>query len=1017
MPKQTVSINFSQGLDNKNDPYQVSLGNFLSLSNSVFTIGKRLTKRNGFGSLTSLPSPSTFLTTFNGDLTAVGSQIEAYSTSNNDWVSKGQIKPLTLNTITSIRNNLNQIQSDAVIAPNGLVCTVYTEINNTTKAYKYVVSDSITGQNIIAPTALNASATNGTPKVYLTSTYFIIIYDFYTGSADNLKYIAIPLSNPANPIAPATISTSFTPSSSVAFDAYTFNDTVYVAWNGAASSGIKMAYIGPTMPGSSSPVSATVIVDAAHSATVISVTADVGMSTIWTSYYDSGASTGYTLAVGPNLAILANFPAQIISTGTILNITSAAQNGINQIFWEVSHTASGIQTNFVASKKVTQSTGAVASQVIILRSVGLASKAFIIDGIVYVLCAYSSQFQPTYFLVNGTLSTSASPVIVAKLAYENGGGYLTFGLPAALVSGSSVSISYLYKDLIQALSNADAAGLSVTGGVYSQTGINLVTFTLGSQGLVATEIGANLNISGGYLIAYDGYSLAEQNFHLWPDSVQLTPSTSGGFMTAQKYYYQVTYEWTDNQGNAFRSAGSIPVSVTTTGSTSSVTLTIPTLRITQKIANPVKVVIYRWSTAQEVFYQVTSIIAPVLNDTTADTVTFLDTQVDTAILGNNILYTTGGVVEDTGAPATSIITLFDDRLWLVDSEDQNLMWYSKQVIEATPVEMSDLFTIYVNPNVGSTGPTGPITALSTMDDKLVIFKKNALNYINGSGPDNTGANSQFSQPTFITSMVGCGNQNSIVFQPGGLMFEFESEAGNQIWMLGRNLDSQYIGAPVEALTKNATVLSAISVPGTNQVRFNLSSGITLMYDYFYGQWGTFSTNAISSTLYQDLHTYIDSLGRVFQETPDKYLDGTVPVVISFTTSWINLAALQGFERFYYFYFLGTYLSPHLLDIKLAYNYVDSTVQSTVVIPDNFSSSVPSAFGDQPAPFGSPTNIEQWKIHALIQKCQSFQISITEIFDPSLGVVPGAGLSLSGLNIVASIKRGSRPIRASNTAGN
>ena len=31
------------------------------------------------------------------------------------------------------------------------------------------------------------------------------------------------------------------------------------------------------------------------------------------------------------------------------------------------------------------------------------------------------------------------------------------------------------------------------------------------------------------------------------------------------YFYQVTYEWSDSQGNLFRSAPSIPISVTTTG--------------------------------------------------------------------------------------------------------------------------------------------------------------------------------------------------------------------------------------------------------------------------------------------------------------------------------------------------------------------------------------------------------------------------------------------------------------------
>lgn len=1017
LTKQSIAINFAGGVDTKTDPWQLNLENFKSLENSVFTTGKRLTKRNGFAALTALPSSATSLSTFNGDLTAIGSGILAYSTSNASWVEKGEITPLSLSTLPLIRNNLNQIQADAAVSISGLVCTAYSELNDSTVTYKYVVADSVTGQNIIAPQILAANATYGTPKVYLLGNYFIIIYSTLVSSAYHLVYIAVSIMNPSQVTAPATITTSYTPATSVAFDAVSFNNNLYVAWNGASTSGIKAATISSTAPGSANPVSGTVVIDASHVGTILSLCVDMKMSVVWISYYNSGTSTGYTAAVAPNLVKLASFPAEIITTGTVLNLSSSAQNGICTIFYEVSNTASGIQTNYVARVTVIQATAVVSSPRIVVRSLGLASKSFIIDGIIYFLGAYSSDFQSTYFLINGSLSTSAAPVITAKLAYENGGGYLAFGLPSATVQGTTVTIAYLYKDLVQALANTNSSGTTVAGGIYSQTGINQVQFNFDIENISSAEIGLNLNLSGGYLMAYDGYSLAEQGFHLWPDSIQLDPSSSGGFLTAQTYFYQVTYEWTDNQGNAFRSAGSIPLSTATTGTTSSVTLTIPTLRVTQKIANPVKLVVYRWSTANQLFYQITSITAPILNDTTIDSIDYLDTQADSDIIGNNILYTTGGVIEDIGGPATSNITLFDDRLWLVDSEDQNLLWFSKQVIEATPVEMSDLLTVYVNPNISSTGPTGPITALAPMDDKLIIFKRNALNYIiNGSGPDNTGANNGYSQPTFVTSMVGCTNQNSIVFQPEGLMFEYYSEAGAQIWIVTRGLATQYIGAPVEALTKNARVVSAIAVPGTNQVRFDLSSGIRLMYDYFYSQWGIHTNTSISSTLYQDLHTYLTPQGQVLQESEGLYTDASNPVLLSFETAWINLASVQGFERFYYFYFLGEYLSPHLLNVGLSYDYNDSVFQNVLIMPDNFSDATPSAFGDQPAPFGSPASVEQWKIHAQLQKCQSFKITVQEVFDSTLGASPGAGLSLSGLNVIAAIKRGSRPIRSANTAG-
>ena len=178
---------------------------------------------------------------------------------------------------------------------------------------------------------------------------------------------------------------------------------------------------------------------------------------------------------------------------------------------------------------------------------------------------YSSDFQPTYFMVNGTLSTDSNPQVVAKLAYENGEeGYLPLGLPNVSIYDDTASIPYLYKDLVEALSTLGNSQQLTTGGVYSQTGINLANFTFSTSNIASAEIASNLQLSGGFLWNYDGYLPVENDFFLWPDSVEVAGSMTSGSMTAQEYYYQVTYEWSDNQGNLYRSAPSIPVSVTLT---------------------------------------------------------------------------------------------------------------------------------------------------------------------------------------------------------------------------------------------------------------------------------------------------------------------------------------------------------------------------------------------------------------------------------------------------------------------
>ena len=116
LQKQNTNINFAQGLDTKTDPWQVPVGKFLSLENTIFTKGGLLQKRNGYAGLPMLSGSPNYVTTFNGDLTAIGTNLQALSAGYGSWVSRGNIQPLSLSTLPLIRNNLNQTQCDSSIA-------------------------------------------------------------------------------------------------------------------------------------------------------------------------------------------------------------------------------------------------------------------------------------------------------------------------------------------------------------------------------------------------------------------------------------------------------------------------------------------------------------------------------------------------------------------------------------------------------------------------------------------------------------------------------------------------------------------------------------------------------------------------------------------------------------------------------------------------------------------------------------------------------------------------------------
>lgn len=1119
--EQSVSINFSQGLDLKTDPWQLPIGRFLKLENSVFQKGGLLQKRNGYGELIGTIPESTYLTTLNDNLTSVGTTINAYSQSLDEWITKGHLEPCSLNVLPVVRNNLNQIQSDSVVA-SGMVLTTYTQTQTTSSSvvtqYLFILADSITGQNIVPPSALpvlSGGTISGSSRVFVVGNYFVIVSPVTVSGSVFLQYVSIPIVNPVNVVTNAAnvsaaqnvLSEVYVPiTSNPGWDGVVANNTLVVAYNTTAG-GQAVHVVSLTESQISMNLASTTnhsFTNAAYIGALVSVCVDVSVSpnVFYISFWNNSTTNGYTAAVTVGFGVItAQFtPQQIISSTNVANLASAAQNNSATVFFEVVGNYfydTAIPTNHINGISVSSS-GAVGSAYVAIRSMGLASKSFIINGSIYFLAAYQSTFQPSYFLINGTLSIQSSPILTAKLAYQNGGGYVTLGLPGVSVIDNIAQISYLIKDDVEALNTLNNSQQTTAGGIYSQLGVNLVSFEIGTQNIDTVEIAGSLHISGGYLSQYDGYLPVEHNFFLFPDSIEciynatstVTPTgtflsgattitvssatgifpgmsitdttnttyipagtfvvlvngttltiskatihagtsdslsiqgniaavPTGGTAGAGAYFYQITYEWTDDNGLAYRSSPSIPVSITTTGSGTSGTVTIqgPMLRLTQKVSNPIKIVIYRWSEFTQVYNQVTSITAPVLNNTTMDSFSFTDTLSDALAVGNNILYTTGGVVGDTNAPSMDILTIFDTRVWGIDNEDRNLLWVSKQVIEGTPVEFSSLFTIYVAPNIGTTATTGPLSGLAPMDDKLILFKKNAIYYINGVGPNNLGTTSpgcslgNYSQPIFITSVVGCENQQSIVLTDQGLMFQ--SDKG--IWLLNRQLQTSYIGSAVEDFN-DLIVTSAQVIPNSNRVVFTLNNNQMLMYDYYYSQWGTFTgPQAVSSCIYQGLHTLLDAFGRILQETPAQYLDGSNPVLMSFKTSWLNLASLQGYERFYDFYILAKYLSPHFMLVNVSYDYNDSFVHQTTITPKNFSPSIPSPFG-VPTPFGAYVNKEQWKVDAKQQLCESFQLSIQEVFDSSQGTIPGAGFTMSGLTCEVEIKKSTRPIAGNNSTG-
>ena len=111
------------------------------------------------------------------------------------------------------------------------------------------------------------------------------------------------------------------------------------------------------------------------------------------------------------------------------------------------------------------------------------------------------------------------------------------------------------------LQNSNYAFESETLPLFSPTGVIDCQFNFSLSNPDVQVLGNNAVIAGGAVTMYDGASVVEQNFHIYPNSLTWSSiSTSGGGMglsgANSLYGYIFVYEWIDNQGQVHRSSPS-----------------------------------------------------------------------------------------------------------------------------------------------------------------------------------------------------------------------------------------------------------------------------------------------------------------------------------------------------------------------------------------------------------------------------------------------------------------------------
>ena len=976
LQKTLVPVDIVSGLDTKNDPKLTP--KLTDLKNGRYTVGSQISKRLGYTALsqnisgsTDLLSTGDGLTSFQDELLEFsGSRLYSYSSSVERWTDKGGFQSVKIDSDDVIRNTSEAKNQDSCIA-SGLMLFAWEQysVAGALEGVYASVIDSASGAVFQAATLIDATAIN--PRCVPLGPYPSLCNGDTSSSPYHLKCVQVDTNNPvafksANTISSVVNTTNPVYDVTVYSDHATSGNAIF-CYNNSGTTRIDVGYI--TVDGEvgtpGNGYTGTTTITSTTATDTIAIcgdkvnTAAAEADRIYVGYASTTASAGLKIKrFTGTLVVEATHTVE--GTGTKIDGCSmlVTQAGDLQICYTLN--ATNTYDHLVKGALYNITSDSMGSAAVIKRSVGMASKMWEYDSKKYFMVVHDSSLQPTYFLcdTDGLISAKVLPGTAGQLPAK------TF-LSSIYPSSTGV---YQFGGLVR------TRLISKDNDLYSLSGVSNITVDFTSvERFESVELGGNLHVGGGFVSMYDSQEIVELNFHLYPENVTAAVNNSAGSLAAGTYLYQVIYIWTDAKGQDHRSAPCVAVSATTSGGSSTVTLTIPSLRLTSKTG--VICEVFRTTDTGRLLFKVGS----VANNAAADSVSFADAGAinDTNLVGKESLYVNGGQIENIPPPASLVITTYKNRLVCVSSENPKKLIYSKKRSPLGPVEFCDIFSIVLN-------KARRITALAEFDQKLIIFEPNQIFYITGNGPTATGAQNDFSPPQAITGDVGCANPNSLVLMPLGLMFQ----SNKGIYLLDRSLQTVYIGAEVEAYN-DLTITSAELIRDENQIRYLTSDGRCLIYDYFYGKWSTWTNHeGNGATIWNATgdYVYLRTDGRIFQQSSTSYKDDNDPVEMSLTTSWVKTNGIQGFQRIRRALVLGDFRSTHTLQLEIGhdYQYYFNEVHKFDYMTDldviEYGDSTP--YGDEEyygaSSGGVSDGVYQFRAHCKKQKCQSVRFRISDV---------------------------------------
>lgn len=526
-------------------------------------------------------------------------------------------------------------------------------------------------------------------------------------------------------------------------------------------------------------------------------------------------------------------------------------------------------------------------------------------------------------------------------------------------------------------------------------------FPIGKAG-----IGGNTFFTGGMLTMYDGAEASANGVAGFP-AITASASNSTGSLTSSASYSLVSVvEYVDAQGNTHQSAPSPPITVVmgATDDTLTVTTTYPVNVEGVPRNGTYKTAVYRTIANGTTYYR--------------DTVGFIGygltcTRSDALLATSPILYTQVGETENAYVDCPTAVCADSSRVYAVSGNNRLRVLVSKPLNDGYGV---GFFPDYYK-EVSQDG--GPITAIAKMDGKLFAFKQRSCLVASGDGPNITGADDNLGEFYKLSSTVGADDQASVLVCDLGIV----AYGRNGFWLIGRDMQAQFIGAGVEdwRLTPpNLRCYGMIYNSDSGEIHCAMGDQGEWVYNVQFGAWSKNPTVlaydiAFPTQSTGDTHSahYIstnpdetDTLPGVYRwgqgyDGVDVFEDelrataGENLYSMEVETGWLHLAGLQAFQRVYEGRVLGRAITAATIKVYISYDYVDTVVDTFTITSANAT--------------GSSSQM-QFKFQPSRQKCQAMKIRIEDVIADD-----SQSIQLVGMSLVIGVKGGAAKLTASKMA--